>query len=151
MNGADVVATARTWKGTPWLHQAAVKGVGTDCIGLIAGVGIELGLPAAVAWTQDAAAKGYGRVPDPRMLMASCLKYLDPIPKERAGVGDILVLRFDREPQHFAILSSLQPRQVIHAYAAARKVCENGIDGEWRTGKTWRSLIVAAFRYRGIE
>jgi cell wall-associated NlpC family hydrolase len=28
-----VIAEARTWLGTPWHHQASLKGVGCDCIG----------------------------------------------------------------------------------------------------------------------
>lgn len=32
---ADVVAEARTWKGTPYQHKGRVKGVGVDCGGLL--------------------------------------------------------------------------------------------------------------------
>lgn len=32
---ADIVAAARGWIGTPYLHQASLKGVGTDCLGLV--------------------------------------------------------------------------------------------------------------------
>ena len=38
----DVVAVARTWLGTPYHHQASLKGVGTDCLGLVRGVLCEL-------------------------------------------------------------------------------------------------------------
>ncbi|MDG1118150.1 MAG: peptidase, partial [Flavimaricola sp.] len=31
---ADVVATARGWIGTPYLHQASCRGAGCDCLGL---------------------------------------------------------------------------------------------------------------------
>jgi cell wall-associated NlpC family hydrolase len=43
---ADLIA--RRWLGTPYQDGAALRGVGTDCAGLILGVGIELGfvLPA---------------------------------------------------------------------------------------------------------
>lgn len=33
-----VVEIAREWIGTPYRHQASVKGAGTDCLGLIRGV-----------------------------------------------------------------------------------------------------------------
>ena len=33
-----VIAAARGWIGTPYLHQASLKGVGTDCLGLVRGV-----------------------------------------------------------------------------------------------------------------
>ncbi len=35
---AAVVAAARNWLGTPYRHQASVKGVGADCLGLVRGV-----------------------------------------------------------------------------------------------------------------
>lgn len=33
-----IVAIARTWIGTPYVHQASLKGKGCDCIGLLRGV-----------------------------------------------------------------------------------------------------------------
>ena len=35
---AYVVAAARGWLGTPYRHQASVKGEGADCLGLVRGV-----------------------------------------------------------------------------------------------------------------
>jgi cell wall-associated NlpC family hydrolase len=35
---AAIVAEARSWIGTPYRHQASLKGVGTDCLGLLRGV-----------------------------------------------------------------------------------------------------------------
>src|SRR3954470_13995534 len=34
----DIVAEARAWIGTPYRHQASLKGVGCDCLGLVRGV-----------------------------------------------------------------------------------------------------------------
>jgi NlpC/P60 family putative phage cell wall peptidase len=33
-----IVAAARTWIGTPYRHQASLKGVGCDCLGLLRGI-----------------------------------------------------------------------------------------------------------------
>ena len=33
-----IVAAARGWIGTPYRHQASLKGVGCDCLGLLVGV-----------------------------------------------------------------------------------------------------------------
>jgi len=38
----DVERIARSWIGTPYVHQASVKGVGCDCLGLLRGVWREL-------------------------------------------------------------------------------------------------------------
>jgi cell wall-associated NlpC family hydrolase len=37
-----IVAMARQWIGTPYIHQASVKGAGCDCLGLLRGVWREL-------------------------------------------------------------------------------------------------------------
>lgn len=37
-----VVMIARTWLGTPYRHQASVKGAGADCLGVLRGVYREL-------------------------------------------------------------------------------------------------------------
>ncbi len=35
---AAIVVTARLWIGTPYLHQASLRGIGCDCLGLLRGV-----------------------------------------------------------------------------------------------------------------
>ena len=35
---SPVVAAARRWIGTPYVHQASARGAGADCLGLIRGV-----------------------------------------------------------------------------------------------------------------
>ena len=35
---AEIVAEARSWIGTPYRHQASLRGAGADCLGLIRGV-----------------------------------------------------------------------------------------------------------------
>lgn len=41
MSGEALVAMARGWIGTPYRHQAARKGAGCDCLGLIRGLWCE--------------------------------------------------------------------------------------------------------------
>jgi NlpC/P60 family putative phage cell wall peptidase len=137
---AQIVAEARTWLSTRWQHQASLKGVGTDCIGLIVGVARTLGIPEAAQFDACAEIKGYGREPEPGMLLRACSAFLTPC---RAPIaGDILLMRFVAEPQHFGIISA--PDYMIHAYAQARRVVENRIDA------VWRDRIVGAYSYRGI-
>lgn len=35
---ADVIAQARCWLGTPYLHQGTAMGLGCDCLGLVRGI-----------------------------------------------------------------------------------------------------------------
>jgi NlpC/P60 family putative phage cell wall peptidase len=122
----QIVAEARTWLGTRWQHQAYCKGVATDCIGLVGGIALELGMQGAREWADDPALHNYGRTPDPKVLLDGCDRLLVRIPLHTAGLGDILVMAFASEPQHFAIVSRVDPMYLIHAYALARKVVENG-------------------------
>ena len=50
LSRAAIVAEARAWIGTRYCHQASVKGVGCDCLGLVRGV-----WRACVATTQRCA------------------------------------------------------------------------------------------------
>lgn len=142
---ADIVRVAREWIGTRWQHQASVKGVATDCIGLIGGVALELCLPGAEEWKRDPSLHCYGREPDQKMLLSSVAEYLDPVDRPDMAPGDVLLCRFSNEPQHFAILSGSDPDMMIHAYAQARKVVENRIDD------TWRARILRVYSFRGVN
>lgn len=153
---AEVVMVARSWLHpiTPYVHQASKRGVGADCIGFVGGVALALGLPGAAAWAADIAVHSYGKKPDAKMLVAACYRYLVPLPTiSAAGLADILVFRFDAEgePQHFALISSLSPMRIIHAYAVAHRVAENNIEDRYSQNVTWRSLIVSAWRFQGLD
>jgi NlpC/P60 family putative phage cell wall peptidase len=122
----QVVEEARTWLGTRWQHQASCKGVATDCIGLVGGVALALGLQGAQEWADDPTLHAYGPTPDPKVLLGGCDRFLVRIPLNSINLGDVLVMAFQTEPQHFGIVSQVDPPYVIHAYALARKVVENG-------------------------
>ena len=62
---AAVIAAARVWIGTPYRHQASLKGVGCDCLGLIRGVwrGLYGGEPEEVpAYAEGWAEAGAGEI-----------------------------------------------------------------------------------------
>lgn len=145
MSRLDILLEAREWIGTPWHHAASCKGVGTDCIGLIVGIARACGIAEAREYATASEYRGYGRDPNPALLIAGCERWLAPIATDDAAPADILIMRFTDEPQHFALVSALDPMYIIHAYAQARKVVENRVDD------LWRSRIVRAYRFRGIE
>lgn len=147
---ADVVREAREWLGTRFHHQAAVKGVGCDCVGLAGGVGLKLGLyqPADLLLPEAQQFKAYGKRPSNGILKRGFDLFADPISINDMQPGDIILMCIETEPQHVAILSDWQGRLgMIHSYAQLklRKVVEHGID------ETWRKRIVCAYQYRGIE
>lgn len=144
ITGASVVERARTWMGTKWRHQGRVKGVSVDCIGLIGGVATEVGIEGAREWAADRQWHEYGRIPDAAVLYAGCERFMDRIDVDEVRVGDVLVLAFETDPQHFAIVSALDPMYLIHAYTMVRRVVENGAG-------IWRGKVLRAYRFRGIE
>ena len=84
-----------------------------------------------------------GRTPDAKVLIGGCDRFLDRIAIADAAPGDVLVMAFSREPQHFAIISEADPMYLIHAYAQARRVVENG-------AKIAGARVLRAYSYRGV-
>ncbi len=135
---------AQRWLGTPFHHQASLRYVGVDCIGLIVGVARDLGLPGALEWAADKRYRGYSREPNPVLLEQACDEYLD-VPTGPERLGDVLLLTYAREPMHFGFVSCLDPRQMIHAYGTVGRVVENGIDAKWQR------RMIRRYRLRGLE
>jgi NlpC/P60 family putative phage cell wall peptidase len=94
MTSAKIVATARSWLGTPYHHQAALKGVGCDCLGLVRGVYEELyGKPAEAPppysrdWAEASATE---------TMLEAARRHLAEIDPREAALGDVVVFRLRR-------------------------------------------------------
>jgi cell wall-associated NlpC family hydrolase len=116
---ADVVIEARTWVGTPYHHQARLKGVGVDCIGLVLGCAWALGLVG-----REFDIVGYTKQPDGH-LMDLARVYMREIPADTMQAGNVIVLSLPDEPQHFGILADYRHGglSLIHAFGADRTSC----------------------------
>ncbi|MEO1198078.1 MAG: NlpC/P60 family protein [Pseudomonadota bacterium] len=134
-----VISIARDWLGTPYHHQASLRGIGCDCIGLIRGVWRDLHGP------EPEAVPGYSglwaEVGGQERLIEAARRHLieadfnaGPLP------GDVVLFRYraDVIAKHAAIISD--DGRMIHAYEA-RGVVETAL-GPW-----WRRRIAARFRY----
>ncbi len=140
--GRRIVEAAEGWLGTPYLHQASVKGAGTDCLGLVRGVWREVVgrepemLPA---YTPD-----WSETTGEEILLAAALRHLRPLRIPDAATGDVLLFRMrDRGPaKHLAILAdaTLEEPRMIHAYSGYGVVRSS-------LGPSWRRRIAAAFRF----
>jgi NlpC/P60 family putative phage cell wall peptidase len=148
--GTEVVAEAREWLGTRWHHQAAVKGVGTDCIGLVRGVCARLGLTPSDIMSSVAASPfiGYGRTPYEGRLESACATFFTPITAEQAKPGDMVLISFDSViPHHVGLLGDYPAGgfSLIHAYMPSRKVIESRLDA------VWLSRVVSYWRLPGVK
>jgi NlpC/P60 family putative phage cell wall peptidase len=137
----EIVDEARSWLGTPYVHQASVKGAGTDCLGLLRGVWRALlgHEPEAVPIYSMDWSEPQG---EERMWSAARRHLIEKYPND-AAVGDVLLFRMrdGRVAKHVGIVSAAGavPR-FIHAYSGYG-VVENTLSGPWRR------RVVACFEF----
>ena len=139
---AKIVAEARSWIGTPYHHQASLKGVGCDCLGLIRGVwravyGDEPETPPP--YTPD-----WAEAQNCETLLAAATRHLRVIDMADAGAGDIVMFRWRAHlpAKHCAVLTGAAA--MIHAHEAT-PVAEVPL-GPW-----WQRRMAAAFRFPGVS
>jgi NlpC/P60 family putative phage cell wall peptidase len=112
----DVIAEARSWIGTPYLHQASLKGVGCDCLGLVRGVWRALYVEEPEApppYSRDWA-EAHGR----ETLADAAGRHMIPAAIDAIRPGDVLLFAMkEHSPaKHCVILSA--PGRMIHSIEA---------------------------------
>ncbi len=128
--GDRIVAEARGWIGTPYLHQCSTRGAGTDCLGLLRGIwravlGAE---PEAVPpYTQD-----WAEPSRQELLLDAALRHLTPKPLAEAAPGDVLLFRMrdGAVAKHLGIQGRTDPPSFIHAYSG-HGVVESPLSAPW--------------------
>lgn len=144
-----IVSEARSWIGTRFHHQGRIKKNnynkgGCDCIGLVVGVADALDIRCDGVKLSRYDRTDYARIPDGNQLKEAFCQYLDEIAPSDIAAGDILMFRFDKEPQHVGIVSeNANNLNIIHCYLQARGVVEHSLDN------AWISRIIAAFSFKG--
>lgn len=138
---ARIVAAARGWIGTPYHHQASLRGVGCDCLGLLRGVWREIvgPEPASVPpYRPDWALAGEDS------LLAAAELHLEPIPLRDAAGGDVLLFRWRSHlpAKHCAVLTERD--RMVHAHDGAC-VAEVALT-PW-----WRRHLAGAFRFPDVS
>ena len=139
---ADIIAAARRWIGTPYVHQASCRGAGCDCLGLVRGVwrelyGQEPERPPAYTpwWAEDSGEE---------TMLAAARRHLVPVTDARIRPGDVLLFRYRRTlpAKHAAI--AVSPDAMIHAQEGAA-VCEVPMT-PW-----WKRRIAGVFAFPEID
>jgi NlpC/P60 family putative phage cell wall peptidase len=130
--GSRVLAEARGWIGTPYLHQASVKGAGTDCLGLLRGVWRSMfgDEPEAVPPYTDDWAESSGA----EVLLSAAERWL--VRKDPAVVetGDVLLFRMRQGcvAKHLGIQSEIGRHPAfVHAFTN-HGVVESPLSHPWQ-------------------
>lgn len=139
-----IVRQARTWKGTRFHHQARLKGIGCDCLGLVVGVAEEVGLRDANGRLLSAYDEtSYSKAPNGEYLTGKLEELLTSVPLKEKRPGDIGLFLIDGNPQHLAIISDFEGGLgMIHCYAQARGVVEHRLDEQWE------SKLIKVYRWQ---
>lgn len=141
--GTDVVDQAREWINTPFIHQAAVRGRGCDCIGLIRGVGTELEIMDFDPTTEDGRKLlAYGRDPEPRRLIGALNKWFVRVDYD-VEPGDVILFAIDNLHSHVGIIADVDKGVVIHTWFHSKKVVESTYYSNLKPAGLWRYPGVA--------
>jgi NlpC/P60 family putative phage cell wall peptidase len=139
MRRARIVALARGWIGTPYVHQASARGAGADCLGLVRGVWREaLGAEpeAAPAYSADWSEAG-----GEERLWQAAARHL--VARDGLAEGAVLLFRMraGTVAKHLGIATALGARPAfVHAYSGHR-VTESTLS------QPWARRIVAIFDF----
>ncbi|WP_068116566.1 peptidase [Tropicimonas marinistellae] len=142
-----VVEIARKWIGTPYCHQASVRGAGADCLGLVRGIWRELfgGEPELVpTYTPD-----WMEAAGEERLWQAAGRHLSEV--EMAGMpapGEVVLFRMRKGAvaKHLGIAAERNAcPSFIHAYSGHRVV-------ESALTQAWQRRIVARFAFpKGVR
>jgi len=143
---AEILTVARSWLGTPFVHQGRHKGIRCDCIGLVIEVCREVGLVEAAGLPSDWDHVGYGRFPDSYGLTMHLLRYLTPVPRQAMQAGDVALFQMvTGHPAHMGFLADgATPLSLLHAFNA-RTVRMARVQ-EHRLGSFWRGCLHSVYR-----
>ena len=133
-----IIAEARSWLGTPYCHQASLKGVGCDCLGLVRGVyEAIIGEPSE---EPGAYSPHWAETSNDDVLLEAAARHLLAREGQKFDPGDVVLFRLNPSApaKHMAIISA--PDRMIHAYEGAAVV-------ETNIGPWWRRRMAGVFSF----
>lgn len=126
-----VVEAAHGWIGTPYVHQASVRGAGCDCLGLLRGVWREVigAEPEIVpAYSMD-----WSEPQGDELLWRAGLRHLSAKPLAAEAAGDVLLFRMrdGAVAKHVGLQARTGAEaSFIHAYTG-HGVIESALSAPW--------------------
>jgi cell wall-associated NlpC family hydrolase len=131
MNVERVIEEARSWLGTPWHHQARMRGAGVDCVMLVCEV-YEAGVIPHVEPEYYPIDIMMHRTDEP------VLRWFDRFADEvtEAIPGDVVAWKFGYSFSHAGIVTDAQ--HVIHSFRQYGQVIETRMDEGILAGRARR-------------
>ncbi len=133
-----VIATARSWLGTPYHDQASLRGVGCDCLGLARGVWREV--VGDEPFSIPPYSRDWGETGQRDVLADGARQMMPEIMPSDAGSGALILFRMAPRAiaKHVGILTG--PKTFIHSYERL------GVVEEILT-PTWQRRIAFSFLF----
>jgi len=134
----DAASLARSWIGTPYVHQASVKGAGCDCLGMLRGVWRELN--GAEAETPPPYSPHWAGSEE--TLRDALARHLSEIGVKDLAPGDVALFRMAaRGPaKHCAIVGEKAGALTLIHARQNKRVSEEAFT------EAWRRKLAYAFR-----
>ena len=138
---ADIVDEARAWVGTPYHHQACLRGIGADCLGLVRG--IWCGLYGAEPEIPPAYSPDWAEAGGQETLLGAAARHMSAVAVADMKPADVIVFRFRRgvPAKHAAVL--VTPTSMVHA-------AEGAAAAEVPLVPWWRRRIAGVFVFPGL-
>jgi NlpC/P60 family putative phage cell wall peptidase len=135
---AHVIATARSWLGTPYHDQASLRGVGCDCLGLARGVWREAVGPEL--FPIPPYSRDWGETGPVEVLADGARRMMIEVPARDAPPAALMLFRMRPRAiaKHVGVLTSA--KTFLHAYERL------GVIEEPLT-PTWQRRIAFAFLF----
>lgn len=145
---ADVIAAARSYIKTPFVHQGRMKGRGLDCVGLILSVGEDLNLldkTGAPIRRDDYT--GYAAQPSDAFVRDEMKRRLNEQLRNDLQPGFAVAIKLPYFPCHAGFLTERNGvLYMCHALSGLKyEVTEHRVDEQWR------SRFCGVFSLPGVE
>ena len=127
-----VVTAARSWIGTPYVHQASVKGAGCDCLGLLRGVFRELA--GHDAETPPPYSPDWAEATGTETLYTALLRHLSEIDPRDIAPGDVALFRMHKRgpAKHCGIVAGGETGLALIHARQNKRVSEEAFTAYWK-------------------
>lgn len=135
-DAAAIVAEARSWIGTRWMHGVALKGYGADCAQFVLAFGKSLGW-IAESYQPPVYNRDWALHNERSVMVEELARFSRQVPAEQMRPGDILAFVSGRCAGHVGIF--LGAGRMVHAHVR-NGVCEVDL-APWleRLHSVWRA------------